>query len=368
MGSIAATSVFQPAHYAPAINLPEPYPENTSFPVSLKPYDTDATLSQKVSDIKKLVKSGEIRRLLNTHGGIYFQDLNILNAEEFSEFAHAFGYVPHEDIGNPVRRTILAKNVATANEGPNTRPVYPHNEFGLSPHYPAYVFFYCHSAPSQGGETPINNSAILYQKLKALHPEFIEELQKKGVKYQLFYPNAPRDQTSSPGTSVLQAYGTNVLETDDTETAREKIQTEIQRLPTASWQWENQSDSNPLGDLRVWQHLPAIRNHPLTGETAFFNNIVSRFLNAVDAGTLLPPHVNKDGQYQPPAFYGDGGLIPRKYFETAVRIIGETRALVTWKRGDVVLLDNFTVQHAREPWEGERKLLASLWDEPASVA
>ncbi|KAH7110062.1 hypothetical protein B0J11DRAFT_512602 [Dendryphion nanum] len=367
MGSIPAPPIFQTARYAPAVQLPEPFPRNTTFPLSLKPSSSNASLPEKIEDIKRLVQSGQIRTLLNAHGGIYFQDLNLQNADEFSQFAHAFGYVPHEDIGNPVRRTVLAKNVATANEGPNTKPVYPHNEFGLSPHYPAYVFFYCHSAPTAGGETPINNSAILYQKLKAIHPEFIDALQAKGVKYQLFFVNGSRDQTSSPGTTVLQAYGSKVLDTDDTETARQKIETEIQRLPTASWQWENQSESNLLGDLRIWQHLPAIRHHPLTGETAFFNNIVSRFLNAVDAGTLLPPHINRDGHYQPPAFYGDDGLIPQQYFETAVKIIHETRALVSWTRGDVVLLDNFTVQHAREPWEGERKLLASLWDEPATT-
>ena len=80
----------------------------------------------------------------------------------------------------------------------------------------------------------------------------------KGVKYQLFYDNAPRDQTSSARNSVLQAYGGNVLDSDDTETARAKIETEIKRLPTATWEWENQSESNKLGDLRVWQHLPGV--------------------------------------------------------------------------------------------------------------
>ena len=30
-----------------------------------------------------------------------------------------------------------------------------------------------------GGETPINNSIVLYEKLKEKHPEFIEEVEKK---------------------------------------------------------------------------------------------------------------------------------------------------------------------------------------------
>lgn len=207
---------------------------------------------------------------------------------------------------------------------------------------------------------------MLYEHLKERHPEFIEELEKKGVKYTLFYPNGPRDQTASAGTTVLQAYGQHVLDTDSTEVAREKIEKEIRRLPTASWEWENVSEANPLGDLRTWQRLPAIRDHPGTGQRAFFNNAVSRFLNARVAGTLKPPHVTAEGRYQPPAFYGDGSLIPEEYFETAVEFIHKTRSLVTWKEGDVILIDNHAVQHAREPWTGHRKLLASLWDEPTA--
>ncbi|KAF9876597.1 taurine catabolism dioxygenase [Colletotrichum karsti] len=381
MGSIA--EVLRPAPYGPAIELPAPYPENTEFPVSFALSEPSTHLADLIAGIERLSTSGKLRDVLNKHGAVYFQNLGLRDAEEFSQFAHAFGWTAHEDIGNPVRRTVHAKNVATANEGPNTRPVYPHNEFGLSPHYPAYVFFYCASAPETGGETPINNSVVLYRRLKEKHPDFIDEIEEKGVKYQLFYPNAARDQTSSAGTSVLQAYGRTVLDTDDTETARSKIETEIKRLPTAKWAWKNKSESYKLGDLRVWQYLPAVRNHPQTGDTAFFNNIVSRFLNAIDAGTLQPPHLNKEGKYQPPAFYGDGSLIPREYLDSAIEIIKETRALVSWKQGDVLLLDvyspqslveamtnvlndvqNHAVQHGREPWTGNRTLLASLWDGP----
>jgi hypothetical protein len=78
----------------------------------------------------------------------------------------------------------------------------------------------------------------------------------QGVKYQLFYPNGSKDQTTSPGTTVRQSYGLHVLDSDDTETARAKVEKEIQRLPTATWEWLNQSEENPLGDLRVWQVLP----------------------------------------------------------------------------------------------------------------
>lgn len=141
---------FKAIPYASSVNLPAPYPENTAFPLALAPTSPHSSIKDIVAEIKSLSSTGTIRSLLSQHGSIYFSGLGLSTAEEFSQFASAFGWNPHEDIGNPVRRTEHAFNVATANEGPNTDPVYPHNEFGLSPHYPAYVLFYCFSQPETG--------------------------------------------------------------------------------------------------------------------------------------------------------------------------------------------------------------------------
>ncbi|MEL7517687.1 MAG: TauD/TfdA family dioxygenase, partial [Pseudomonadota bacterium] len=35
-------------------------------------------------------------------------------------------------------------------------------------------------------------------------------------------------------------------------------------------------------------------------------------------------------------------------------------ALCAWQPGDVALVDNFTVMHGRRPFEGKRRVLASL--------
>lgn len=138
--------------YSPAVQQPAAKNDtNTNvFPLSLSPSALNTSLGDILAETSRLSSSGELHSLLNKHGAIYFQNLGLKDAEEFSQFAHSFGWSPHEDIGNPVRRTIHAKNVATANEGPNTQPVYPHNEFGLSPHYPSYVLFFCLKAPETG--------------------------------------------------------------------------------------------------------------------------------------------------------------------------------------------------------------------------
>lgn len=175
------------------------------------PLDLEALLSEVHRLSASSAGSTVIQDLLDAHGGaVFFSGLGqaglLKSPTEFSRFAHAFGWSPHEDIGNPVRRTVLADNVATANEGPNTAPVYPHNEFALSPHYPAYVFFFCVEAPESGesdlgprclrnraahhatgGETPINNSIVLYERMKAAYPEFVEEIGRRVSVGQLWF-------------------------------------------------------------------------------------------------------------------------------------------------------------------------------------
>lgn len=170
--------LFRTIAYQPSVTLTAPYPENTTFPLALSP-SKDSSVNELVQAVEQLARTNTLRSLLTLHGAIYFSNLRLNTAEDFSRFASAFGWAPHEDIGNPVRRTVHAYNVATANEGPCTQPVYPHNEFGLSPHYPAYVLFFCVSEPENGGETPINNSITLYKELQKRYPEFLSELEKK---------------------------------------------------------------------------------------------------------------------------------------------------------------------------------------------
>lgn len=148
--NVSSPLTFLSTKYTPSVNLTSPYPPNTTFPLALTPDKSQRSISEVVSAVKHLTETETVRSLLTQHSAIYFKGLGLQDADEFSQFARAFGWTPHEDIGNPVRRTEYAFNVATANEGPNTQPVYPHNEFGLSPHYPAYVFFFCQSAPDTG--------------------------------------------------------------------------------------------------------------------------------------------------------------------------------------------------------------------------
>jgi hypothetical protein len=59
-------------------------------------------------------------------------------------------------------------------------------------------------------------------------------------------------------------------------------------------------------------------------------------------------------------YYGDGSPIEPETLNLLRRIYEDAVVDHTWNRGDVMLIDNILMVHARRPYEGERKLCVAL--------
>jgi alpha-ketoglutarate-dependent taurine dioxygenase len=57
---------------------------------------------------------------------------------------------------------------------------------------------------------------------------------------------------------------------------------------------------------------------------------------------------------------GDGTFCGEREMLDAQAIMSEIEVAFAWQRGDVLLLDNRTVMHSRQPFTGPRRILASL--------
>lgn len=95
-------------------NLP-----SAAFPLALRPVTGwSPSLEESAEAIRQLSTSGELKSLIHKHGGaLLIRGLPIKIPDDYSIIAHAFGFVAHEEVGRPPIRTVLAKNVKTANEG-----------------------------------------------------------------------------------------------------------------------------------------------------------------------------------------------------------------------------------------------------------
>jgi hypothetical protein len=59
--------------------------------------------------------------------------------------------------------------------------------------------------------------------------------------------------------------------------------------------------------------------------------------------------------------YGDETPIPREHLDKLIEVIDKEEIYLTLEEGDI-LVDNFQVSHGREPWEGDRLVLVSMWE------
>lgn len=320
--------------------LGAPHPAGTLIPLALRPSRPgieNINLDDIITTVKELQSRDEIlTKKLALHGTLLFRGMPIHNADDFSRFAHAFGFRPHEIIGIVVNRPELAPNVTPASEAPKEVLIHSHNESPQVPHAPEYVFFYAHKVPSRGGETPMSSSLELFHRAREEIPEFITDLTAKGLLSRVTY-------------MTKRLYPA---------TQRSKIEAQIARYgrgADTTWQWLDNDEG-----IVVSHRLPAIRTQPGTNLPTLFTGLALFYKDStVDDPTSA---VRKNITEQ---LYGDGTPIPERYLKRLVAITNEIRVLHRWEQGDVLVYDNIIAQHGRQPWEGkqtDRVVMASLFD------
>ncbi|KAK1139081.1 hypothetical protein N8T08_001327 [Aspergillus melleus] len=374
------------------------------FPLVLQPLREEVSKDEILSQTRALGAQpsdislqSPIRQLLNAHGGaIHFKRLPLKTADDFSDFMFALAgsgphaWNPHEHTGMEVLRRPQALNVLTANEGPPSHFIGWHNEYAVSPVHPHYLALFCKVAPGAGGETSVSNSIALYNRLEKDAPGFIDGCKQMGVVYQIPH-NAEQVGGIVGGNGLYKdsAFGPKGDEKmpETEEGKRAMVERKILGLAhRGGWHKDINKDDDTLpvwqrrgfdwtwqdnGDLEVVHRVPGIRQHPTLNKPAIFNALSTRYTNAVANDTFKPPFTFKkedgsEGISIPPHFAGleKDEPIPREWLQQMDEWQHALESSIPREAGDVLLIDNFAVQHARWAWEGDRKVMASFWDQP----
>ena len=144
----------------------------------------------------------QLKSALADDGAILFRGFPIACAEDFDQFAAAFGYgefTYEESLSNAVRIN-KTRRVFTANEAPPDVEIFLHHELAQTPVYPQKIFFCCLSAAEEGGATPICRSDDLFDAFKSEHPQWANQFESLGVKYSTHMPG-DNDLNSGQGRS-----------------------------------------------------------------------------------------------------------------------------------------------------------------------
>ncbi len=360
-------------------NAPEQrtFDDGLTIPFALSPPSSSKSISS-LEDTLRFVKKyrGSIDEALEERGAVLFRGFPLTCPEDFDAFVKAFdGYtdLSYEKSMSFAVRTKLADRICTTNEGKSGGLVF-HHEQAQTPLWPSHVFFCCQlpAKPGDGGETGIVSSPLVYEKLTKKHPEFCSKLEQHGVKYTVF-AGPEQDPSKGAGRSWKSFFHV---------TTKEECES---KMTAGGWEWEwGVGPSNATGGVGsdflkcTTPVLEAVKLANGGGggrlRKCFFNQLIATTANALEFSRVgdstegcdplvdLPTQAGIDDCVR----FGNGDPIPLEILLDAKQICEDLAVNVQWKKGDVVLLSNYLMMHARRPWngpEGTRKLLASLVQE-----
>lgn len=280
---------------------------------------------------------------LAVRGAILFRDFKVETVSQFEQFVRSVSdeLIEYGERSSP--RTSLGGRIYTSTDHPPEQPILLHNEQSYTLDWPMKICFYCAQPALEGGRTPIADSRKIYHALDA---SVLTKFEQKGVLYV-------RNYGDGLGLPWPEVFGTH---------DRAEVEEHCRR---ASIECIWKSD----GRLQTRQIRPAVRQHPRTGETVWFNHATFFHLTSLGDDASREAMLAVVGEEGVPynTFYGDGSPIESSVLEELRETYRRESTSFVWQEHDILLLDNMLTAHGREPFAGPRKIVVAMAD-PVSRA
>lgn len=283
------------------------------------------------------------------HGGLLFRNFPIQDANDFAALIKKLNvgnFINY--IGGDSPRNKILDGVYTSTEAPPSVKIPLHNELSFVNKHPKHIFFYCHIAPQEKGETIIGDSRKIFQKVDpAVKERFIQKQLKYVSRY--FYKN-----------NFMKVIAQNAHKSwvDVFETADKH---EVERLCKENdfqYKW-NKNDWIEISQIR-----PAVIKHPITQENVWFNQAHLYDLNPkfLGWGRYLGVklfYCRKHTKLHDIS-YADEEPIAKEDLYHVMDVLDENTIAFPWQKGDVLVLDNILSMHGRATFTGKRKILTAM--------
>lgn len=279
---------------------------------------------------------------LSEHGGILFRNFGVRSAEQFERFIAAVSgeTMEYSERSSP-RSRVTSTNIYTSTDYPASQSIFVHNENSYRRNFNQKIFFFCETPSPTGGETPIADCRNVYRRISA-------DVRNRFVEKKWMYV---RNYGDGFGLDWQTAF----------QTADKRAVEEHARRSGIEMEWRAD------GRLRAHAVLPAVLDHPRTGEPVWFNHAtffhVSTLEPALREG-LLAGFEHED-DLPTNTYYGDGSPIESEVLEELREAYRQETVSFPWQRGDILMLDNILAAHGRAPYEGTRRILVGM-TEPVS--
>jgi alpha-ketoglutarate-dependent taurine dioxygenase/acyl carrier protein len=301
-----------------------------SLPMVVQPQYEGVDLVSWASQNRDTIESR-----LQQCGAMLFRDFDTRSLSVFEQFAKAVApsLMAYGERSSP--RHVLSGNIYTSTDHPANQHILLHNEQSYTLNWPMKIWFFCLRPAREGGRTPIADSRRIFNRLPA-------SLVEKFVQKQVMYV---RNYGDMLGLSWQEAF-----QTDDKRVVEEHC-----RFVSISFEWKNDDR------LRTKQIRPAVRKHPRTGETVWFNHAAFFNVHSLDATARESLRSGIDDMDLPfNTFYGDGSPIEPSVIEEIYDTYRQEQVSFEWQMGDILMLDNMLVAHGREPFVAPREIAVAM--------
>jgi amino acid adenylation domain-containing protein/FkbH-like protein len=277
-----------------------------------------------------------MEQTLARRGALLFRGFGIDTAPQLREVAAAITTNLLRENGEHVPVAGIA-GIQTPINYAHDRKLLWHNENTFNKDWPTRLLFACGEPATTGGETPLVDSRKV---LAALPDEVKGPFLEHGVMYVRNY-----------GRTVGRSWQ-SVFMTDERAEVEEKCR-------AAGFDFEWRAD----GGLRTACVRPAVLRHPTTGELSWCNQAQHWHPACLDEATRsVFSEVANDAGFPRHCHYGNGAAIPDDHITSVLQTYQKLEVTFTWQRGDLLILDNLLVAHARNPYRGARQIFVAMGD------
>lgn len=291
------------------------------------------------SDLHEFFTSerASVRALLARHGALLFRGFELHEPWQFAQCMAALGLQPFCYTGGDSPRTVVSDGVYTSTEYPATASISLHHEMSYLSRWPTVLAFFAVTAPLANGQTSL---AITADVSAAIDPEVVRRFHERGLKYvRIFHTGM------AFGKSWQETFGTS--DRGKVQLIVKDLGSDICWIDTDTLQLETYRSAllDLDGSGRFFWFNQAEQWHP----SALSPQVRQQF--SAMLGNDLMPHDCK---------YGDGSEIPPEDLRGIRKAMAGAKLLFDWQAGDLLILDNRLMMHGREPFAGERRILAYL--------
>jgi hypothetical protein len=272
----------------------------------------------------------------------------IERSDQFGRIAEGYGWFEQGYMAGTGQRAIITGKILAVSTAIDSYTFPIHQEMSYLPNYPTRIAFYCRMPAASGGETLICD---MLEATRRIDPTFFSEVEKRRIRYVRNF----RRPGSTAGHPILDGFHKTWSEAFFTEDA---TQAEI-NARGAGFETAWCED----GSLEAVYNAPGIISYPRSGERLWFNQVMT-----MAAGRRTNPEMHrlqddlqKAGTRIPYEHtYGDGGEIPANLAEAVDLLLRDMAVAFPWSRGDILLIDNYSVGHGRTPFVGRRDIQVAL--------